>query len=464
MSITKAFFLSTWVILLFSCKNDNTQSNKKLLTSVFNILDTISITKLPLGDLTLVDMFNNLNPTTTPTKIEEKSIDEFTNVINNQISLKRIKKLKFYWPDTTYSLDIDYPLSIPTKSHQPKGYKRFDSYYDLLYRLPNIGKMKVLIFSDERDPYSFDSHNADLIVVDNENNILSRFNLMHLNQFSEFYKIDFKQYNFYKTEEHANILNNYAGSETGCVKYFYIDKNYIIHIKYFITGEFVSNVFASLQYKIQPDGSIVQYFAAGDGYYKDNIERGHIKNHIMDGEWVENFGGGDGVYAKSTYKNGRLIGERKFYKMDGGAETPQYVYSIDTKENRLFTNLKDSVKALTQVEDNGNNNEVEDVYVGTIGTFGIELYWRTGTEGNKTVWRNEYRYTKEKNIYTELKVDDPQDHFPASLYEAPYRLSEENNTGNWVITMKGNGDMTGTWTSPKTQKSYPINLKLKLKD
>ena len=91
-------------------------------------------------------------------------------------------------------------------------------------------------------------------------------------------------------------------------KYFYIDKNYIIHIKYFgVRDDSNSRLLIYKKYKILDNGTIVQYFDKTEGNYESEVEQGEIKNHLKEGIWKEALSNFQTNYVIKKYHQGEVI-------------------------------------------------------------------------------------------------------------------------------------------------------------
>jgi len=101
-------------------------------------------------------------------------------------------------------------------------------------------------------------------------------------------------------------------------KYYFIDKNKIIHLKSFISLEIEEIRQRYEKYQILSNGKIVRYFDKDSGKYKDKEEEGNIKNHTKDGVWVEtksNMYIEEHTYVEAQYKLGKPIGIWKYYNI-----------------------------------------------------------------------------------------------------------------------------------------------------
>lgn len=261
-------------------------------------LDQLKVTPLPAGNELLIKYFkingyesNNdsrsekeyrlLSPTVGQTSIHDEYEAKYYKKEGVKINLYKYPQKNNYDFGIRYIQDLD---SVSTSKN----------YYIFLNRLPDIGDKKIyLTRSNESDKDNFVdlSKNIDLVVLNKENSVINSINL---NYFSSNDKI-------FKEGENP-------------FKLFYIDTNYIIHIKYFVfQGDAGSSCLAYIKYKIQKDGSIIRYFDQKEGKYKSYIEEGIVKNNTKEGKWKEYLGSQENMYAIVNYKDGIVVDDIEIY-------------------------------------------------------------------------------------------------------------------------------------------------------
>jgi len=101
-------------------------------------------------------------------------------------------------------------------------------------------------------------------------------------------------------------------------KYYFIDKNRIIHLKSFLSLETETLLQRYEKYQILSNGKIVRYFNKDSGKFNNNEEKGNIQNHTKEGKWVEtkpNMYIEEHTYAEAKYKKGLPFGIWKYYNL-----------------------------------------------------------------------------------------------------------------------------------------------------
>jgi hypothetical protein len=306
-------------IINIETKVDTIKKKNNELTYNF---DTIKISSLPFGNKMLIDNFKKTGSDYEVTKKENDvymtSGSIFFKLYERLIENNKTSFSKFYKFPQKNTIDFGLNFITPVDS-----ISTYQGYYALTDRLPNIGKYKILIFNSvesENDLFNL-AKNIDLVIVNNENRIIDNLNLSRrLHVFDEMY---YNQYDDY-------------------FKYFYIDKDYTIHIKYFTGwGDAYVRVFAYVKYKIQEDGTIVRYFDQANGFYKTEAEEGNIKNHLKDGTWKEMGTYFEKMYYTKEYKEGKLQKNKfDFVKVFDDSETTL------TIDNNTFETIDRSFKML----------------------------------------------------------------------------------------------------------------------
>jgi hypothetical protein len=252
-------------------------------------LDTIEVNKLPIGNDILIKKFINndelgfLNDS--ETQLLEFESSSFLSYYDNFFKNRNFPFKNFYKFQQKNILDFGLNYIEPLDS-----IKTDHGYYSLAKRLPDIGENNILIMNSNRKNGEFlnISNCIDLVVYNHEKGIINNLNLAF-----SLSATDKGYYNFF-----GDIH-----------KYFYIDNNYIIHIKYFsVHNDSNSTLLIYTKYKIQKNGDIVRYFDEENANYQSDLEEGVIKNHTKEGVWKETLSNGQTNYCIKKYRNG-LIAE-----------------------------------------------------------------------------------------------------------------------------------------------------------
>lgn len=292
-------------------------NNKNIDSLSFNKL---KILILPVGNVQVIKYFNKITYNQRISYIsdfEGGKLNDLEGEVVNYLEKKAINVNIFKYPQKNnydFGRRFIYELdSINTNK----------DYYLFTNRLPDIGKCKIyLAHSNDSKKESNDLlRNIDLVILNNENKVINSLNLNYI----------------------TNSTNYFSESETP-FKHFYIDKNYIIHIKYFLDwGEGSTSSLAYVKYKIQEDGSIIRYFDQKEGAYKSYIEEGTIKNNTKEGKWKEYLGGQDNMYAILNYKNGIIDGKIEIFHVDDSPD-------MADPEQRLFPRFRLELKGDKYIE------------------------------------------------------------------------------------------------------------------
>jgi len=176
----------------------------------------------------------------------------------------------------------------------------------------------------------------------------------------EKYKVEYPNYGYSradaiilkrgKVQDALNLFYSVSFDYGGYDKFFYIDKNAIIHIKYFRADEIDTYFFRYEKYQLSPQGKFVRYYDT-DGLFSNNEEHGFVKNHTREGKWVEMKPNGfydfhtewgipdNYTYLEAEYKDGLPIGEWKFYKLEQeySEEDGKPIFSTRKKGKLLYT-------------------------------------------------------------------------------------------------------------------------------
>ncbi len=304
----------------------NHVSNSKKLNTIQS--DSIKIIQLPAGSDLIVKYFKNIDINQRITNKERDLLYDYIYTISNKVYKNTNTLNNFYKYSKINNYDFDYPY-IKDLNH----IKIDSNFYGLYCRLPNIGKNEIFIFNslnkDNINDYDIQDP-IDLIVYNKDSGVISSINLSHCAYFNAIGAYTYS----------AKNSNYFWGIPS---KYFYIDKKYIIHIKYFLSEEMVSEnennndrVIAHIQYKILLDGSIVRYFDQNQGYYKSIIEEGNIKENTKEGLWIEYLGGNTQMYAEVNYESGKVKRNITIYEIRKGIKTRKILYIIKITDNQLI--------------------------------------------------------------------------------------------------------------------------------
>ncbi|MCX8662041.1 toxin-antitoxin system YwqK family antitoxin [Gilliamella sp. B2911] len=144
------------------------------------------------------------------------------------------------------------------------------------------------VYNSEYEPYNYSR--MDLITTDSTNTI---------DKLNVYYSLSW-------------VINGYR-------KLFFIDKNNIIHIKYFEEDEEDTHFIRYEKFQISPEGKFIRYYDQ-NGFFQNEEEQGLVENHTREGLWVEKKPNGYYTYLytylEANYQKGLPIGIWKFYKLD----------------------------------------------------------------------------------------------------------------------------------------------------
>jgi hypothetical protein len=124
------------------------------------------------------------------------------------------------------------------------------------------------------------------------------------------------------------IISEIIGNDLGLSSsFFLIDKNKIIHIKYFESDELDVDFVKYEKFQINKNGKFIRYYEK-NGNFKNSEEKGFVKNNKREGKWIEmkynsNLYKLDKEkqetdyysYMEANYNNGLQNGETKFFKL-----------------------------------------------------------------------------------------------------------------------------------------------------
>jgi hypothetical protein len=285
-------------ILLLSCRELKTQEpgNGNFINS--EIINSASSINLPIGNKDLIE-------TNFPGKWQTYSFDN-----DSWLHTK--------YDSTYYKSDFFYDVFTDTQ----KNFTGKDSiiYY---YNKKNI----QCVYYDTFFPYNFMLSDYEeklfplwLVQLKSNRKILFLFSSDFPTSPDRTYISSYTKLKLAVLDDTGNILdfnNSYIDSNYNS-KYFYMDEDEIIHVKYFHKEEEFVYFLRYEQYQISPQGKFIRYYDQ-DGELKNEEEQGRVKNHTREGKWVEmkpNGFTGSSTYLEAEYKEGLPVGEFKFYNLE----------------------------------------------------------------------------------------------------------------------------------------------------
>ena len=316
MSFFRTIFLSS--VFLISCtqksgdtiKEPIVKHDSEIKSSQISELDNMVSSTIPIGSQMLIDNFKKTGSNYEVTEDEN-------NLLENSDS-KFLLSYKKFFDDAKHPLEGFY--KYPQKNMLDFGFNyiqpvdlisTYQGFYAVGKRLPDVNKNKIFITNSLKDKGHSNIINCiDLVVINSNNKIVDNLNLSHSLSITD--------------EKYNNQYDDYN-------KYFYIDKDYMIHIKYFTGwGDAVKRVFAYIKYKIQDDGSIIRYFDNEQGHYKSEVEEGEIKNHTKNGIWKEALNNLETNYCLKTYQNGKIIDKIEIITVDNEGAKKSFFINKET--------------------------------------------------------------------------------------------------------------------------------------
>lgn len=294
-----SYFILLFLFLQIGCKDSkksligqkreiNLQNTKENIDSI--AFEKLKVSLLPIGNEQVVKYFNKITYNQNISYIsdvESEKLNDLETDVVAYLNSNGIKMNIYKYPQKN-NYDFGGRFIYELDSIQTSK-----DCYIFTNRLPNIGNNKIYLThsNDSKEDFNDFSRNIDLVILNNQNKVINSLNLNYI----------------------SNSTKIFSESETP-EKHFYIDKDYIIHIKYFLGwGEGSISTLAYVKYKIQEDGSIIRYFDQKEGAYKSYIEEGAIKNNTKEGKWKEYLGGRDNMYAILNYKNGIVDGKIEIF-------------------------------------------------------------------------------------------------------------------------------------------------------
>ena len=217
-------------------------------------------------------------------------------------------------------------------------------YYDNLYHVFDN------VFQNENYLSPFArfriSNNVTLVLFAKENDSLKKYRIEY--PYYGYGRMDAVILQYGRVQDTLNLYYDVSFSYGGYNKFFYIDENAIIHIKYFMGDEIYTHFTRYLKYKISPQGNFIRYYAQ-NGMFSSDEERGLVKNHTREGVWIEmrrneyvslsrNFEDSY-TYLEAHYKDGLPVGVWRFYKLEReyDEESGRPVLSSRRKGELLYT-------------------------------------------------------------------------------------------------------------------------------
>ncbi|MCF6350372.1 MAG: hypothetical protein L3J23_05005 [Flavobacteriaceae bacterium] len=157
----------------------------------------------------------------------------------------------------------------------------------------SIGKIKNFVKNIEViiTKNSTSSNYLNIVTIDSKRNIIDGINIGYSENVFEF-------------------------SHSG--KYYFIDRNRIIHLKSFLSLETETRFQRYEKYQILSTGKIVRYFNKNSGQFSSKEESGNIQNHTKEGIWIEtkpNMYVEEHTYVKAKYKKGLPFGIWRYYNL-----------------------------------------------------------------------------------------------------------------------------------------------------
>jgi len=283
-----------------ACTKNNDKyvgENEDKIQQKTSSLDTVEVSKLPFGNELLIKKFINNDELgfldDSETQLLEFEDSSFLSYYENFFKNSSLPFNKFYKYQQKNILDFGLNYIEPLDS-----INTYKGYYSLTKRLPDIGENNIFIMNSNKKNGEFlnISNCIDLVVYNREKGIINNLNLAF-----SLSATDQRYYNFF-----GDIH-----------KYFYIDSDYTIHIKYFaVNNDSNSSLLVYAKYKIQEDGIIVRYFDQENTNYKSEFEEGIIKNHLKEGVWKEALNNTLTNYCIKNYKNGIITGNIEIVNID----------------------------------------------------------------------------------------------------------------------------------------------------
>lgn len=277
-------------LLLITCKNEVKKENKKELFNAQVITqDTLKImsTKkeakdsIPFKGLGSSKLIKTDFPKTWNVE-KEKSVQ--TRMVNNtNIQVPNLNAVyqnidtSFQRIPAKYLLKgkkstITFPRAVYKKREGFMAYSdncgkellKQDSFYYKDYvalaKIPRNERINIILFKKNATTASAGLYYSkiDLLTMDMNEKIVDGINI---------------QYDF--IQNHINVQKKY-----------FIDKDFIIHLKQFASEDVEYNFHTYEKWKIMEDGKVLRFYEQ-NGMFNNEEERGMVVNNVRDGEWVE---------------------------------------------------------------------------------------------------------------------------------------------------------------------------------
>jgi hypothetical protein len=255
---------------------------KELITSNFSkkwlINPDLSITNAKQNKTTKI--FNAINIDLQKKFDSYQNSNRFNNAIYDKLEGSYVRKQSIINDDLNNFLNSNINTII----------KHTDNQIDLTGRLPDKYSTKVFLYTGKNTIAGMLYVWADLVTIKDNGEILGALNI----------------YNYIQTSFVAQQ------------KLFYIDENYIIHIKNFLMYEDSGNILESKMYQISSVGKFIRYYDKNDEFI-NKTENGLVKNNTKEGKWIEKRSNGyidDYTYCELEYKGGEPINIGYFYEFN----------------------------------------------------------------------------------------------------------------------------------------------------
>ncbi|MGV3611799.1 MAG: hypothetical protein ACO1N0_12665 [Fluviicola sp.] len=322
MKKNNSLLISCFILLISSCTNSNQPNQEKeLIKKEIQLVKNYESVELPYGNELIISKFPVLED---GADYDQKEIDllddeesELNQFYSNLFNIKGTSTNYLFETKNTLDYHLQYIENINSKKFNHDTYK-------IIAELPNKESFQVYIVRSQnanKHLYAIDNI-IDLVVVKN-NEILSSQNI-----------------SMRTTSELG--YESYFGD---VYKYFFIDKNYTVHLKYFhVRTDQVSAAFAHTQFKINAEGKIIPYFDKTSKLQK-YIEEGEMVNQTKSGKWKELFAGFEGEHslratALVTYEKGVKLPNVDIYKYEEPANGKIVITDPSIKNIQLKTRNK----------------------------------------------------------------------------------------------------------------------------
>lgn len=296
MKKNNSLLISFFILLISSCTNSNQPNQEKeLIKKEIQIVKNHNSVELPYGNELITSKFPVLEDGADYDQEEIDLLDDEESELNqfysNLFNSKGTSTNYLFETKNTLDYHLQYIENINSKKFNHDTYK-------IIAELPDKKGFKVYIVCSQKANkhlYAIDNI-IDLVVVKN-NEIISSQNI-----------------SMRSTSELG--YESYFGD---VYKYFFIDKSYTIHLKYFhVRSDQISAAFAHTQFKINAEGKIIPYFDKTTKLQK-YLEEGQMVDNTKSGKWKELFAGFEGEHSRRataliTYEKGVKLPTVDIYK------------------------------------------------------------------------------------------------------------------------------------------------------